>query len=60
MHVDYLTHNWNGDELIYCWKTVTRRKDYVANGPRLENASWRIWAKCQGNLGTMRPELLNW
>lgn len=32
----------------------------IANGVRLENASWRTWAKQRGNLKTINPETLNW
>ena len=30
------------------------------NASRLENASWRTWAKARNNLKTVSPEILNW
>lgn len=39
---------------------MTRHKNEMANGVRLENASWRTWAKQRSNLKTISPETLNW
>lgn len=39
---------------------MTKKKKEIANGIRLENASWRTWAKQRGNLPTVSPETLNW
>lgn len=59
-HVDYLSHEWREEDIWASWRYVaTRRKDY-SNGARLENASWRTWAKAKHNLGTISPETLNW
>ncbi|XBW35442.1 hypothetical protein QEN19_001008 [Hanseniaspora menglaensis] len=30
------------------------------NASRLENASWRTWAKARNNLKTVSPEIVNW
>ncbi|EEB98932.1 hypothetical protein MPER_01473 [Moniliophthora perniciosa FA553] len=39
---------------------MTRQKNEIANGMRLENASWRTWWKQRNNLKTVNPETLNW
>lgn len=58
--VDYLSHDWAEDDVWTSWKAMTRHKSEIANGVRLENASWRTWAKQRGNLKTISPETLNW
>lgn len=39
---------------------MTRHKHEIANGVRLENASWRTWQKQRNKLRTISPETLNW
>lgn len=39
---------------------MTRQKNEIANGIRLENASWRTWWKQRNKLKTVTPETLNW
>ncbi|KIO10725.1 hypothetical protein M404DRAFT_129043 [Pisolithus tinctorius Marx 270] len=39
---------------------MTRLKNEIANGVRLENASWRTWWKKRNGLKTVTPETLNW
>ncbi|CAD6921214.1 unnamed protein product [Tilletia controversa] len=59
--VDYLSHHWDKDEQIWAsWKAMTKSKNEITNGVRLENASWRTWAKQRGKLKTISPETLNW
>jgi hypothetical protein len=58
--VDYLAHDWEEEDVWTSWKAMTRHKSEIANGVRLENASWRTWAKQRGNLKTISPETLNW
>ncbi|KOS16165.1 hypothetical protein Malapachy_3406 [Malassezia pachydermatis] len=58
--VDYLSHEWKDEDVWSSWKAMTKRKYEIANGVRLENASWRTWAKQRGNLKTVSPETLNW
>jgi hypothetical protein len=58
--VDYLSHDWAEDDVWTSWKAMTKHKTEIANGVRLENASWRTWAKQRGNLKTISPETLNW
>lgn len=59
-HVDYLSHEWREEDIWASWRYVTSRKNDYSNGMRLENASWRTWAKAKHNLGTISPETLNW
>lgn len=59
-HVDYLSHEWKEEDIWSSWRYVTTRKNTYGNGVRLENASWRTWAKRKYNLGTISPETLNW
>lgn len=59
-HVDYLSHKWSEEDIWASWRYVTARKTIYSNGVRLENASWRTWAKAKYSLGTIAPETLNW
>lgn len=59
-HVDYLSYEWREEDIWASWRYVTARKGSYSNGVRLENASWRTWAKAKNNLGTISPETLNW
>ncbi|EST07192.1 hypothetical protein PSEUBRA_003359 [Kalmanozyma brasiliensis GHG001] len=58
--VDYLSHQWTDEDVWSSWKAMTKQKNQIANGVRLENASWRTWAKQRGKLKTISPETLNW
>jgi len=58
--VDYLSHDWEEEDVWRSWRNMTRQKNAIANGARLENASWRTWWKQRNNLGTVSPETLNW
>ncbi|KAH8833192.1 hypothetical protein DL96DRAFT_1585157 [Flagelloscypha sp. PMI_526] len=58
--VDYLSHQWKEDDIAKSWRSMTRQKNDIANGPRLENASWRTWWKQRNKLKTVSPETLNW
>jgi hypothetical protein len=59
-HVDYLSHNWREEDIWSSWRYVASRKSRYSNGVRLENASWRTWAKSKYKLNTVSPETLNW
>ncbi|KAJ5982185.1 hypothetical protein N7451_012285 [Penicillium sp. IBT 35674x] len=59
-NVDYLSHGWREEDLWASWCYITTRKSDYSNGVRLENASWRTWAKAKHNLGTVPPETLDW
>ncbi|CAG8587176.1 473_t:CDS:2, partial [Acaulospora colombiana] len=59
--VDYLSHDWKVEDDIWTsWKVMSKQKKEIDNGVRLENASWRTWAKQKYKLKTVNPELLNW
>ncbi|KAF8738744.1 carbohydrate metabolism-related protein, partial [Rhizoctonia solani] len=57
--VDYLSHNWQEEDVWKSWRSMTRHKHEIANGVRLENASWRTWWKQRNKLRTVSPETLN-
>lgn len=59
-HVDYLSHDWTENDIWVSWRHVTKQKAFLQSGARLENASWRTWAKSRNNLKTISPETLNW
>lgn len=63
-HVDYLSHEWNESEISNSWKYIILKKKKRAldlvNAARLENASWRTWAKARNGLKTVSPEVVNW
>ncbi|KIK56347.1 hypothetical protein GYMLUDRAFT_47117 [Collybiopsis luxurians FD-317 M1] len=58
--VDYLSHEWEEEDVWRSWRNMTRQKNEIANGVRLENASWRTWWKQRNKLKTISPETLNW
>ncbi|KAG2011905.1 hypothetical protein CC2G_011973 [Coprinopsis cinerea AmutBmut pab1-1] len=58
--VDYLSHDWQEEDVWKSWRNMTRQKNEIANGIRLENASWRTWWKQRNKLKTVTPETLNW
>ena len=59
-HVDYLSHEWKEEDIWRSWSYVVHRRGHLANGVRLENASWRSWVKAKNQLKTISPETLNW
>ncbi|KAL1847786.1 protein phosphatase regulator [Paecilomyces lecythidis] len=59
-HVDYLSHEWREEDIWSSWRYVISRRNMYANAVRLENASWRTWAKAKYKLRTVSPETLNW
>lgn len=58
--VDYLSHEWREEDVWHSWRRMTRQKNELSNGARLENASWRTWWKQRNGLQTVNPETLNW
>ena len=58
--VDYLSHDWQEEDVWRSWRNMTRQKNEITNGMRLENASWRTWWKQRNKLKTVSPETLNW
>jgi hypothetical protein len=59
-HVDYLSHNWKEEDIWSSWKHIVSKRGVYNNSARLENASWRTWAKSKNKLKTVSPEKLNW
>jgi hypothetical protein len=59
-HVDYLAHDWPEEDLWASWKYVQSNRGAYENSRRLENASWRCWAKKRSNLKTIAPETVDW
>ena len=59
-HVDYLSHEWREEDIWSSWRHVVARRGVYGNSSRLENASWRTWAKAKWQLQTVQPESLNW
>jgi hypothetical protein len=59
-HVDYLSHNWKEEDIWSSWKHIVSKRKAYNNSSRLENASWRTWAKSKNKLRTVSPETLNW
>ncbi|KAM3415521.1 Uncharacterized protein BST61_g9042 [Cercospora zeina] len=59
--VDFLSHDWREEDIWSSWRhIVSQRKTVYGERSRLENASWRTWAKTKFDLRTVSPERLNW
>ncbi|KAK7421024.1 protein phosphatase regulator [Neonectria punicea] len=58
--VDYLSHEWQEEDIWSSWRYIVTRRGEFANSARLENASWRTWMKAKNGLKTISPESLNW
>lgn len=59
-HVDYLSHDWREEDIWCSWRHIVSKRRVYGERSRLENASWRTWAKAKYNLKTISPETLNW
>jgi hypothetical protein len=59
-HVDYLSHDWSEEDIWTSWRYMIQKRNVYQNSARLENASWRTWAKTKNQLRTVSPEQLNW
>jgi hypothetical protein len=59
-HVDYLTYDWQEEELWNSWRHIVSNRSVYGERSRLENASWRTWWKQKNSLNTLAPERLNW
>lgn len=58
--VDYLSHDWNEEDVSLSWRHVVANRRTHGELSRLENASWRMWTKSKYGLRTIKPERLNW
>ena len=59
-HVDYLSHEWREEDIWASWRHIVSQRKVFGQRSRLENASWRTWAKSKHRLRTVSPERLNW
>lgn len=59
-HVDYLSHDWEEEDIWSSWRHIVSKRKIYGQRSRLENASWRTWAKSKYKLKTVSPETLNW
>jgi hypothetical protein len=59
-NVDYLSHSWKEEDIWSSWKYIVSERKAYDDGARLENASWRTWAKSKDKLNIVSPESLNW
>ncbi|KAK5117686.1 hypothetical protein LTR62_005109 [Meristemomyces frigidus] len=59
-HVDYLSHDWREEDIWSSWRHIVSQRRVYGQRSRLENASWRTWAKSKYALPTVSPEKLNW
>ena len=59
-HVDYLSHEWREEDIWASWRHIVSKRKVYGERSRLENASWRTWAKSKYRLRTVTPEKLNW
>lgn len=59
-HVDYLSHEWREEDIWSSWRHIVSKRRIYGERSRLENASWRTWAKSKYKLKTVSPETLNW
>ncbi|KAF1833018.1 hypothetical protein BDW02DRAFT_399392 [Decorospora gaudefroyi] len=59
-HVDYLSYEWQEEDIWSSWRHIVEHRRVYGERSRLENASWRTWAKSQFKLKTVSPETLNW
>jgi hypothetical protein len=61
VQVDYLSHGWEEGDIWWSWRYVRRQRENCSkDATRLENATWRTWAKCRSGLEMVSPENLNW
>jgi hypothetical protein len=59
-HVDYLSYAWREEDIWSSWRHIVEHRSVYGERSRLENASWRTWAKSQFKLRTVTPDSLNW
>jgi hypothetical protein len=59
-HVDYLSHDWQEEEIWAAWRHIVSQREVYGRSSRVENAAWRSWAKVKYRLELVSPETLNW
>jgi hypothetical protein len=58
-NVDYLSYKWKEEDIWTSWRYVVAKNEF-GDKIRLENASWRSWAKLKFRLLTVSSENINW
>ena len=59
-HVDYLSHDWNAEDLWATWSHIVSQRKVYGEISRLENAVWRTWAQSMNALQTCSAYRINW
>ncbi|PVH92751.1 hypothetical protein DM02DRAFT_575302, partial [Periconia macrospinosa] len=59
-HVDYLSPDRKEEDVWSSWRHIVEHRSVYGEQSRLENASWRQWAKLLYRLRNGTPESLNW
>jgi hypothetical protein len=59
-YVDYLSHDWEEEDIWSSWKHIESKRNVYDNSARLQNALWRTWTRSKYRLKTVFPETLNW
>lgn len=58
--VDYLSHDWEAEDLWSSWRYVVSKRRTYGETSRLENALWRSWAQIDHKVGLCLPDSINW
>ncbi|PWI64421.1 hypothetical protein PCL_10489 [Purpureocillium lilacinum] len=58
--VDYLSDDWREEDIRLSWRYIISKRHELPNSNRLENASWRAWARARNDLRRVSPDTLNW
>lgn len=59
-NVDYLSFEWEGEDIWATQNYIRRRKAQLGNYRRLENALWRAWAKQEQRLPISSTRSIQW
>ena len=58
--IDYLSHCWVEEDIWTSRRYVISEGRDLPERGRLENASWRLWAKIRNDFGTILPSAIKW
>jgi hypothetical protein len=59
-YVDYLSHDWEEEDICLSWKHVNSNRKACDESARLANTLWRTWIKLRYQLKTVSAEDLDW
>jgi hypothetical protein len=59
-NVDYLSLEWEEEDIWHTQRYIRRRRDQLKNYRRLENALWRAWTMKELRLPYFPSQLLQW